>query len=82
MLVTEKKFNESIDHLMDQILRIRNRMVEDNPVSCACDVCEYAATTFNSSGACVLVCTKKLKAQCPDFTPHPVAEVEAKEDIL
>ena len=74
MFVSEKKFSESMREIMCELRNIKYRMQDETPVTCSCDVCEHAAVTVNSSGVCVVVCKKKMQAQCGDFTPREVMQ--------
>ena len=74
MFVSKKGFSKSMGEIMRELRNIKYRMQDETPVTCSCHVCEHAAVTANSSGVCVVVCKKKMQAQCEDFTPREVTQ--------
>ena len=62
---------EKYDNIMLQLCRIRTEISTKE----ACRMCEHAIGAASPGGDIVLVCEKKLKAVCSDFSPRILTDI-------
>lgn len=68
MFVTEKKLNKAIQMALTDIRFMLKGSHEYDNFENACPLCEYGVLCTDGTGLYKVCCSKKLKAQCQDFT--------------
>lgn len=71
MFLSRKKY----DDIMSQLWKIRTTISSQKECGESCQMCEHAIGAFDPGGEVVLVCEKKLKAACSDFTPRVLTDI-------
>ena len=66
---------EKYDNIMLQLCRIRTEISTKDECGEACRMCEHAIGAASPGGDIVLVCEKKLKAVCSDFSPRILTDI-------
>lgn len=66
---------EKYDNIMLQLSRIRAEISTKDKCGEACRMCEHAIGATSPGGDIVLVCEKKLKAVCNDFSPRILTDI-------
>lgn len=68
MFVTEKKFDQAIRQMLTDIRFMLKDSHEYDNFENACALCEHGVLCTDGTGLYKVCCSKKLKAQCGDFT--------------
>ena len=68
MLVTEKKLELAMKHMLADISIMLKQGHELDNFDNACALCEHGVLCTDGTGVYQICCEKKLKAQCADFT--------------
>lgn len=75
MFVTEKKLDQKMNRILTEIKFMLREGHEYDSFENACALCEHGVLCTDGTGLYKVCCSKKLKAQCGDFTAKtPTAE--------